>query len=361
MCTILIVDDERTEREGLRYLIEKSGHTLNILEAANGEDALDVIENTHIDILLTDIRMPIMSGLQLSKRVRETDVDMKIIFSTAYDEFEYARQAIEAGASGYLLKPVMEDQFYREFEKVMSQIHLERERVQDLLTGRFWYELEHGIAPDDETLLTKLDELRMEISAQIHKDDLIQANANIEMFISCLRALTKGSMIYTRYHAVEVLSAMLKSRTPQKRREVMEEITKATDTQALAQIVEKHQTELLSAERIGKDDEDAVEKILHTIETHYSEPLTLESLAKSVYLAPSYVSYLFKRKTGTTLIKYITSYRIKKAAEMLKMGTASITSIAQSVGYDNSSYFSSVFRAQYKMSPADYRRSLRKE
>jgi len=360
MCTILIVDDERTEREGLKYLIEKGGYNINILEAANGEDALRIIEEESVDILLTDVRMPKMSGLELSARVRETDVDMKIIFSTAYDEFDYARQAITSGACAYLLKPVMEETFYKEIDKIIRQIHLERERIQDIITGKGWYELETGIAPDDETLLTKLDELNGEIRKQIMKADRIQANVQIEMFISCLRALTKASLIYTRYLTVEVLSVMLKDGTAQMRREVMEEITRAQDTQELASILERRQTELMKDALIPRDDEDAVEKTLHTIESRYSEPLTLEMLAGSVYLAPSYLSYLFKRKTGTTLIKYITAFRMKKAAEMLTMGCAPITTVAQSVGYDSSSYFSSVFRAQFKMSPADYRRAARK-
>ena len=95
---ILLVDDEREEREGISFLIEKFHYPLEIFQASSGKEALDILEKNKIDILFTDVKMPVMSGLELAKRVREKDKDIKIIIFSAYAEFEYAKQAIEMNA-----------------------------------------------------------------------------------------------------------------------------------------------------------------------------------------------------------------------------------------------------------------------
>ena len=85
---ILLVDDEREEREGISFLIEKFHYPLEIFQASSGKEALDILEKNKIDILFTDVKMPVMSGLELAKRVREKDKDIKIIIFSAYAEFE---------------------------------------------------------------------------------------------------------------------------------------------------------------------------------------------------------------------------------------------------------------------------------
>ena len=110
-----------------------------------------------------------------------------------------------------------------------------------------------------------------------------------------------------------------------------------------------------------KNDDLYVARAKMLVELNYNQPdFSIEQISEALHLSQSRLCDVFKRKTGTTLIKYITAFRMKKAAEMLTMGCAPITTVAQSVGYDSSSYFSSVFRAQFKMSPADYRRAARK-
>ena len=73
MLTILIVDDEKLERNGIKFLLKREKEEFRILEAANGKDALGVLASNHVDILFSDIKMPYMSGLELVRQVRETD------------------------------------------------------------------------------------------------------------------------------------------------------------------------------------------------------------------------------------------------------------------------------------------------
>ena len=71
MITILIVDDEKLERRGIRFLLKREEGEFQILEATNGKDALGVLESNHVDILFSDVKMPYMNGLELTKAVRE--------------------------------------------------------------------------------------------------------------------------------------------------------------------------------------------------------------------------------------------------------------------------------------------------
>ncbi len=117
---ILLVDDEKTEREGIRYLIDKFQFPLVVEEAQNGKAAFDrIIKKNDIDILLTDVKMPYMDGLELAKKVNEFDQNIIIIIFSAYGEFEYAKKACEANAVNYLLKPIEVEEFKEVMERVI--------------------------------------------------------------------------------------------------------------------------------------------------------------------------------------------------------------------------------------------------
>ena len=96
---ILLVDDDHNERDGLRFLIEREKYPLSIFEASNGKRALEIIREEQIDILLADIRMPYMDGLELSAIVHDEFPETKIIIFSAYGEFKYAKKAMEAKAA----------------------------------------------------------------------------------------------------------------------------------------------------------------------------------------------------------------------------------------------------------------------
>ncbi|MFR1727093.1 response regulator [[Clostridium] hylemonae] len=107
MLKVFLVEDESVIREGLRDKIpwEQYGYRF-VGEAADGEMALPLIRKARPDVLITDIKMPFMDGLSLSKMVRTEFPKIKIIIISGYDDFEYAREAIEAGVDQYMLKPV---------------------------------------------------------------------------------------------------------------------------------------------------------------------------------------------------------------------------------------------------------------
>ena len=107
MYKVFLVDDEIVIREGIRnsFPWEESGYTL-VGEAPDGEIALPMIRDANPDILITDIRMPFMDGMQLCREVKRQMPWIGVVILSGYDDFTYARQAISLGVKEYLLKPV---------------------------------------------------------------------------------------------------------------------------------------------------------------------------------------------------------------------------------------------------------------
>lgn len=107
---VLIVDDELIVRKGLKALINWDEYDMEVTyEATNGEDAFSIINNHEIDVLITDIRMPLMNGIELTRKVKENFQRIKVILLTCYNDFEFVQEALQLGASGYLLKTDLED------------------------------------------------------------------------------------------------------------------------------------------------------------------------------------------------------------------------------------------------------------
>lgn len=106
---VLIVDDEPIIRKGLKSFIDWKKEGLSLEgDCANGLEALEMLRSRHIDILITDIKMPLMDGLQLTRHALEINPGMKIILISSYNEFEYVREGMKYGAIDYLLKPSLE-------------------------------------------------------------------------------------------------------------------------------------------------------------------------------------------------------------------------------------------------------------
>ena len=125
MYTALVVDDEQIEREGISSMLKFFFPNIKILTAENGEKALEVIkkENSEIDILLADIRMPFMDGLTLSELVKKEWEDIFIVIISSYGDFEYMQKAVRLRVDDYLLKPVKEDELCRVIDQALSKLN----------------------------------------------------------------------------------------------------------------------------------------------------------------------------------------------------------------------------------------------
>ncbi len=125
---VFLVEDEIVTREGIRDNVDWLSAGLAFCgEAPDGEMALPLIEECKPDILITDIKMPFMDGLQLSKIVREQMPDVKIIILSGHDEFEYAQAAVKLGVTEYLLKPISSNELLKALERIVLLLDSERE------------------------------------------------------------------------------------------------------------------------------------------------------------------------------------------------------------------------------------------
>ncbi|WP_123039392.1 response regulator [Cohnella candidum] len=126
---ILLVDDEAVDLEWLRRRVLGSALDLHIAGTANnGFAALKILEQEPVDLILSDIRMPIMSGTDFARRAKEIHPNVKIVFISGHEDFGYAREAIEINAHGYLLKPVGDEELHGMLSSVFAKVEQERER-----------------------------------------------------------------------------------------------------------------------------------------------------------------------------------------------------------------------------------------
>lgn len=132
---LMIVDDEPLEREVLTMMIKK--HNLNVshfFEAQNGRDAVKLAKEEKVDLVIMDIKMPVMDGLTAAELIKKETPDCRVIFLTAYDEFDYAYRTIKLGADDYLLKPAHPDDIKQALAKF---IPVRSERDSTVLTGNY--------------------------------------------------------------------------------------------------------------------------------------------------------------------------------------------------------------------------------
>ena len=125
---LLIVEDEIRIREGIQKLLGKMRQDYDIVgEAENGEEGLRLLKELKPDIVITDIRMPKMDGLEMMTNAVKEGITSKAIVLSAYSEFEYARQAMKLGVTEYLLKPISLNDFSQALEHVELQVEKDRQ------------------------------------------------------------------------------------------------------------------------------------------------------------------------------------------------------------------------------------------
>lgn len=148
MYSIMIVEDEYLVRQGIASLVNYEQFGMQVIaQAENGREAWQKFQENPADILLTDINMPQMNGLELAKLVRDQAPKCHIVFLTGYDDFDYAQTAIKLGADDYLLKPFSKDDVEEMLAKVQTKLDKERKKaqIQNLVDQGQRSELEEAI------------------------------------------------------------------------------------------------------------------------------------------------------------------------------------------------------------------------
>jgi len=128
MIRLLVVDDEKIVLDSVSYMIRNSMTDIEIETARNGKEGLLKLESFKPHVVMTDIRMPGISGLELIRQARISDTTVKILIVTAFEEFEYAREAFKYDVEDYILKPLSKPKLLESLEKVIRKIDVEKAR-----------------------------------------------------------------------------------------------------------------------------------------------------------------------------------------------------------------------------------------
>jgi two-component system response regulator YesN len=185
MYKIVIVDDEEIVREGIRDNVEWAALGLEFAgEAEDGLQAYELVKKQNPDILLVDICMPHMDGLEFSRLVKDTHPDCKVIIVTGYDEFDYAQQAIRLGVDDYILKPITCAELTELLEKVVKELDLEK--MQQREVRHLKEQLDESLPLLREKTLNKL--INGELNPDNHREkfDILQINAQAKLFAAAL-------------------------------------------------------------------------------------------------------------------------------------------------------------------------------
>ena len=152
---VVFVEDEIVTREGIRDNVDWEGNGFEFCgEATDGEMALQLLQTARPDLVITDIKMPFMDGLQLSKIIKEHMPWVKIVILSGHDEFEYAQEAIKVGVTEYLLKPVTVQDLHNALQRIGAQ--LERDKIEQENLRKLRDQAEENQAVLKERFLLKL-------------------------------------------------------------------------------------------------------------------------------------------------------------------------------------------------------------
>ncbi|WP_141504538.1 response regulator [Paenibacillus luteus] len=169
MLKLLIVDDEQVEREGLQAILHKGFPTCEFKQARNGAKAIESASEWQPDLILMDIKMPGVNGIEAIERISAFLPDAKFIMVTAYDTFDYARKAIKLGVKDYLLKPSKASEIVAVIGKVIDEIVQEKTMVEQRLLEEEKLRKMMPLVESDIVTQLLFDHVH-----EVHIDDMLQ-------------------------------------------------------------------------------------------------------------------------------------------------------------------------------------------
>jgi two-component system response regulator YesN len=383
---ILVVDDEEVIRSGIERTIRKGFPQHRIMTAGSPEEAVELLQTLPIDLVLTDVLMPGMTGLELIEISRGRHSHIKWVVISAYSEFAYAQEAVRLGAKDYLLKPIGKDKLIAKIQELESEIARENERnkeeqllgrnlrfLREAIFARWASDLDLGgidLAPFvGNHPYFHLIMLRLDSETDLRLEHFIVENVMSELidssgegFVASIDSKSLLGLVTLREEGglgrlIEQLRSHLKRYLKIPFQVVHSD--RITELDAVPEQVKRmhKSSESQVYDHYASGGEKAVEVAIQYIQSHLSAELTLEKVASVVYLNPVYFSQLFKQKTGGGFKEYVTQLRLDRAMELLRQSELKIGEIAERVGYPDVRHFSQIFRKKAGCTPSEYRQS----
>jgi len=383
---ILIVDDETLIAQGITRMIQKlDPDTYKVSTCFSVPEALQHLRQSHFDLLMTDISMPGLNGLDLIRLAREEHLVDTIYILSGHSDFEYAQSAISLGVSEYLLKPVdkeqlknllnrlseqkcksNEDNYYlveHALKECLFNNHTESRHISQVF-GSVCITIAEGLfsnttgIPLSEAASFQQPDFHAYIF-QIHQFPayvfIVSAQKQSEL-LTYLRetypSLHLGSVtgeIHTAEHLCSLYQSALHAALNEH----------AKDDASLYQIL----ASLLNGIKPIAPPEESqsfyVAQILEQIYKHYQENITLDSISHTIGLSSDYAGKLFKKETGMNFPEYLNRHRITQMTEyMLQDPTLSFEQLAPLMGFSNINNFYRVFKKLMNTTPGKYKEAL---
>ncbi|TCL00069.1 AraC family two component transcriptional regulator [Natranaerovirga hydrolytica] len=394
MYKLLIADDEKLEREALRLFIDQSSLEIDhIIECINGTETVKKTMLEKPDIILLDINMPGLNGLDALEKINMTQNNTKVIISSAFNYFEYALKAMQLGAIDFIVKPVKKEQLIGVLNKAIDQLDLEQAQkneitkkedmlayagkkiVEDLILGHI-----------NEEVLFYLDTMNIHSYSSGNcffirfKEDIkdIHKQKKMSAFLKKELELIGFSILANWKNSTLTLLVFNNNPTDPHIFKTMKDLIQAVLNQSnydytlgsglpfdeISHIEESYNyargtvgdIDLPKEKAITQQDVPLViQNICDYIDKNYYKKINLDDIAGSVGFSKYYISRLFKQHMNITIIDFLTNKRIDMAKEFLKDGNYSIKQISSMVGYSDPNYLTWTFKKIVGVSPLNYR------
>ncbi|WP_372636495.1 response regulator [Cohnella sp.] len=384
MWNMLVVEDESIVRVGLRYMLDWESCGIHWkAEASSGEEALNILDRESIHIMMTDIRMPGIDGLELSKRVRERAPHIQIIILSSYDTFSFVKEALRLGVADYLHKPTMDEyEIKATLRKVANKLEetignrpaqsaVDRDAYLLSLLDRYTFPM--GGKLPDVTLLQSgywLTVFRKRDDALPNSDADNLRFQSIRYLIEEYVARDWGGLVFHRSfrEVIWIAPEIAKSGQIDKNKYLDKLRQKLLELLNLAVIHASSDTHLETEElpdaylkallRLPYNEQSDNLIVRHAkayIDEHLLEDIGLAKVAEVLHVSPGYLSRIFQRDVGENFIDYITRNKIEYAQKLLRTTNRKVYDIAAEIGYSNPHYFSKLFKARTGVTPLEYR------
>lgn len=329
MFNVLIADDEYLMRKALSIEISNIMGFQVVGAAENGDEAIKLSQELTPDIVLIDLRMPGIDGLEASERIKRRNPQTEIILITAYQDFESARKCIDIGISKYLLKPFWVDEI-RELlqsyaQSYMKKIVLHDALIKSVISKRFLesYGLIGGLV--NKLFLTYKSNSERYSGFKLLFTDLFGLIPGIHNnYIS----------LYEKKHAISDSVYNDRMKTGLWLFDIIDEVYRQRSIQMYDYLV----------------------KVFNYIDNTNKE-IVLSEAANYVNLSMSYLSRIFSKEMGVSFSNYINIKKIRRAKQIMGCSDLPVNEIAFNVGFNEPNYFCKVFKKFERITPTQYRGS----
>ncbi|MCQ2982749.1 MAG: response regulator [Treponemataceae bacterium] len=357
MYKVIVVDDERTIREGIVHLTDWQRHDCMVTGSfGSAREALSYLELNQADIVITDIRMPGMDGLELCRRINETYPAIRCIVLTAYSDFSYARQALRNGVSDYIVK----NEFLEELPKALERCEgslTAGEKKYCVVSGRL-----ETSGPEKNDIERTLDHI-LTLCLVNAEFRLTLDGTDCSIFITCDEsaavdaASLKGNFSAVVLMVQEFLGCSMQFGIGS----FVSQLSDMPLSLQQSRIALEESAAGPATVLVYEKKEQLVQKIERYLASHYAEDVNLTAMSSELNYSTSYLSRKYKELSGTTITEKLTEIRMEQACRLLTQdGSMKIYEIAEQVGISDPAYFTNTFMKYKGMSPSEYKKSQEK-